>query len=149
MPPKKKPLERNFDGDYTIKVGDVCYVLIGQIVNRNLAVLRYQPTLGLVVNSPIESPVLAQFVKTDWSGLTTDVHKTSLIADMRSGNDLWEFGPASERLRFYYPASYQYLRQNLYKKKILEFEKDEKANQTPKKASSRRAKKKKRQIKRT
>jgi hypothetical protein len=40
---------------YTIKVGDVCYVLIGQIVNRRLWALEYVPTLIVVVTSPVHS----------------------------------------------------------------------------------------------
>ncbi len=42
-------------GVYTIKVGDVCYVLIGQIVNRRLWALEYVPTLIVVVTSPVHS----------------------------------------------------------------------------------------------
>src|SRR5437667_9487109 len=37
-----RPMEKNFEGRYTVKVGDVCYVLIGQIVNRRLLAVRYQ-----------------------------------------------------------------------------------------------------------
>jgi len=42
---------------YTVKVGDVCYAIIGQIVNRSLMAVRYQPSAGLVINSPIEMPL--------------------------------------------------------------------------------------------
>jgi hypothetical protein len=41
---------RAFSDAYAVKIGDVCFVLIGQIVNRNLTAVRYQPTGGLVVN---------------------------------------------------------------------------------------------------
>src|SRR6266446_5322149 len=51
------PMEKDFSGRYTVKVADVCFVLIGQIVNRSLLAVRYQPSGGLVVNSPIEAPV--------------------------------------------------------------------------------------------
>src|SRR6266496_2708304 len=43
-PHSRNTLEKNFDGGYTVKIGDVCYALIGQIVNRNLFPVRYQPT---------------------------------------------------------------------------------------------------------
>jgi hypothetical protein len=69
-----KPVEKSFDGRYTVKVGDVCYVLIGQIVNRQLVAVRYQPTAGLIVNSPIEVPPLAEKVKNDWGALHSLPH---------------------------------------------------------------------------
>ena len=45
-----RPMEKKFEGRYTVKVGDVCYVLIGQIVNRRLWAVRYEPSAGLVIN---------------------------------------------------------------------------------------------------
>jgi hypothetical protein len=40
---------------YTVKVGDVCFALIGQIVGRQLLPIRYQPTGGMIINSPVEN----------------------------------------------------------------------------------------------
>jgi len=76
-------LERDFNGNYTVRVGDVCYALIGQIVNRNLLPVRYQPTAGLVANSPIEAPVLIEEVKRDWADTDAKEHMASLLADAR------------------------------------------------------------------
>jgi hypothetical protein len=56
----------SFKDTYTVKVGDVCFALIGQIVNRHLSAVRLQPTGFLVVNSPIEVPDLLDMVKSDW-----------------------------------------------------------------------------------
>ena len=36
--------ERTVDREYRVRVGDLCYVAIGQIVNRRMNVVRYQPT---------------------------------------------------------------------------------------------------------
>jgi hypothetical protein len=82
--PKKQPEnvnlteERDPDGrrkrpirdvsEHTVRIGDLCYVAIGQIVNRQLYVLRYQPTAILVINSPVETPALAAAVRKDWPG---------------------------------------------------------------------------------
>jgi hypothetical protein len=127
-PPKTKPVftrgsfEKTFDGGYTVKVGDACYSLIGQIVGRNLFPVRYQPSAGLVINSPIEAPVLIERVKNDWSGLSIDAHKASLITDAQSGTHPWTYGPALVRLRFYYPDDYKRLRMGELKEKIAEFE---------------------------
>jgi len=94
--------EHAFEDPYTVKVGDVCYFLIGQIVNRRLIPVRYQPSAILVVNSPIEAPVLVEEVKRDWGDVDSDKLMLSLLADQHA--DRWT---ALSRLRFYYPAEYE------------------------------------------
>jgi hypothetical protein len=91
-----------FEAKYAIRVGDLCYVAIGQIVNRSLKVLRYQPTLCIVINSPIETPALADAVKQDWAGLTVEKHRQSLYQDALSKYP-YETASAMVRLHFYYP----------------------------------------------
>jgi hypothetical protein len=97
--------EHPFSGQYTVKVGDVCYALIGQIVNRRLVPVRYQPTAGLIVNSPIEMPALMDRVKHDWGTATSDDLKASLLLDIHRDRDIYANG-AFARLRFYYPDTY-------------------------------------------
>ncbi len=80
--------------NYTLRVGDLCYVAVGQIVSRNLLAVRYQPTMCLVVNSPVQRPSLAQAVRSDWAGLTREQHRLSLEADQAVGP-----------LLFYYPST--------------------------------------------
>jgi hypothetical protein len=114
---------------YSVRVGDVCYVLIGQIVNRDLVAVRYQPTGGLVVNSPLEAPNLVERINKDWTGLDARSHEASLLTDIRAGESLRFFGPALARLRFYYPDAYAALRdQDLGKREA--FEASEKAQET-------------------
>jgi|GEM_PF-1779595 len=68
--------KRASDGDddhdlsdpYSVKVGDVCFVAIGQIVGRKYWAVRYQPTLFLTINSPVESQALREKVRALWSG---------------------------------------------------------------------------------
>jgi hypothetical protein len=91
------------DGAYQVKIGDVCFVLIGQIVNRNLNAVRYQPSGSQYVNSPIVKPSLAENVRADWAGLDAQGHEASLRADVRT-HPL--SGDALVRLRFYYPDAY-------------------------------------------
>ena len=61
--PKKWPAKVNTDRDllgakarietkYPVRVGDLCFVAVGQIVNRELYVVRYQPTLCIIM--PVE-----------------------------------------------------------------------------------------------
>jgi hypothetical protein len=93
----------DFD-NYTLKVGDLCFVAVGQIVNRQLNAVRYQPSMCLVVNSPLETPALAAAVKTDWDGLTPADHRRSLEEDALGMTTHPETqGEALKRLLFYYP----------------------------------------------
>jgi hypothetical protein len=94
--------DRDLMSKYTLRVGDLCFVAIGQIVNRNLFVARYQHTMCFVLSSPVHTPELAAAVKRDWAGLTIEQHKKSLMQDA-----LTKFPSkapsAIVRLLFYYP----------------------------------------------
>src|SRR5262245_20292749 len=51
---------------YTVRVGDVCFVAIGQIVGRGYQAVRYQPTACVVLNSPARDPNLRAEVRALW-----------------------------------------------------------------------------------
>jgi hypothetical protein len=113
--------ERRFQGAYVIKVGDVCFTLVGQIINRRLSAARYQPTGILIVNSPIETPELAAALREDWTGLTPVDHRADLIEDIRAQDKVFLYGAAFVRLRFYYPDAYLALTgDDLAKRKLFE-----------------------------
>jgi hypothetical protein len=65
-------------------------------------------------------------VKQDWGEIDAKEHMTSLLADARAGNDLWEYEPALRRLRLYYPDEYRRQAVGALKKKIRKFESNEK-----------------------
>ena len=109
---------RDFTGSYSVKVGDVCFVLVGQIVNRRLLAVRYQPSAGLVVNSPIESPELARRAKDDWGSADAEVVRNSLLYDIRSKEIERTVFPALRRLQFYFPDLYTALEGNDAKERI-------------------------------
>jgi len=67
---------------YTVTVGDLCQVLIGQIVGRNLISVRYQPSAILYVNSPVMTPALADRIEKDWSGVDAGGLEASLLEDL-------------------------------------------------------------------
>lgn len=102
----RRGTQHSFNGRYTVKVGDVCYALIGQIVNRRLFAVRYQPTGGLVVSSPLESPILIADIKKDWGHIDTEELKASFLLDAQSSSAYF-YEPALQHLKFYFPREYQ------------------------------------------
>ncbi|MBN4071977.1 hypothetical protein JYT83_01015 [bacterium AH-315-F18] len=92
-------LETNSSGkSYTIKVGDVCYFVIGQIVNRPLDAASWAMSRCIVINSPIKRPNLVGLTRRDWKGLTAEEHEELLLTEATEGNE-----EALVRLWFYYP----------------------------------------------
>jgi hypothetical protein len=89
---------------YTLHVGDLCFIAVGQIVNRGLNVVRYQPSACIVINSPVQTPALAAAVRRDWAGLTAKAHEQSLAQDALS---IYPYATASAmvRLLYYYPPA--------------------------------------------
>src|SRR5262249_24700842 len=65
----RKP-RRNEPADYaksyTVKVGDVCFVAIGQMVGRGYQAVRYQPTANIRLNCPAHDPKLCAEVRGVW-----------------------------------------------------------------------------------
>jgi HEAT repeat protein len=51
---------------YTVKVGDVCFVALGQIVARRYQAVRYQPSMFVVLNSPVHDQYLRERVRSIW-----------------------------------------------------------------------------------
>ncbi len=101
---------------YTVKIGDVCFVIIGQIVGRRYLTVRYQPTMCIVVNSPTHDAVMAGQVRAIWSSEDPAQHLLdSLLMDYASRGifngkslDGWDVGSslqieAAMRMLYYYP----------------------------------------------
>ncbi len=90
---------------YTFTVGDMCYMVIGNIVNRLNGVISYNALgsmLSISIQSPVRLPALAQACRDDWSGLTPEKHRQCLLQDGRQH----ELGPllnAVDWLVFFYP----------------------------------------------
>lgn len=89
---------------YRVRVGDLCFVALGQIVNRDLNLTRYQPSCCLVINSPVETPALAAAARQEWAGLTAEEHEKSLLQDVREDKP-YLIADAIVRLCFYYPGT--------------------------------------------
>lgn len=88
---------------HTVTVGDLCFVAVGQIVNRNYNAVRYQPTACIIIHSPTRSASLRKRVQAAWGGLTREKHRASLVADfLRADSEERRIG-AAKRLAYYYP----------------------------------------------
>ncbi len=88
---------------YVVTVGDLCFVALGQIVNRSFAAVRYQPTGGLIISSPAGSAPLRDAARAEWSGLTATSLRASLVRDFDKPD--WEGRRvgALRRLAYYFP----------------------------------------------
>jgi hypothetical protein len=93
--------------NYTVRVGDVCFVIIGQIVGREYQAARYQPTSIVILNSPVEDEMLAKQVRAIWGSTNPPQHLLdSLLLDYAAGKDSGRRGfgdAAAMRLVYYFP----------------------------------------------
>lgn len=88
-----------FIDKYKLKVGDVCYWVIGQIVNRFL--LPAFSIKATRINSPVHTRSLANWTRRDWSDLTQDEHRKQLEHDVVNNV---QPANAMRLLFFYYPT---------------------------------------------
>ena len=109
--------DEKYIDEYTVKVGDVCLVAIGQIVGRHYQAVRYQPTACIVINSPTEDEKLREQVRKIWASEDPARNLlSSLLQDYASEGvyqgpslDSWRLGSelktqAAMRLLYYYPT---------------------------------------------
>jgi hypothetical protein len=90
---------------YQVTVGDLCFVALGQIVNRAWDAVRYQPSGGIVISSPSRSPALRRAVEDDLHGFTTARHREGLVRDFREPDYESRREGAALRLARYYPQA--------------------------------------------
>lgn len=88
---------------YVVTVGDLCFVALGQIVNRSFAAVRYQPSGGLIISSPAGSAPLRDAARAEWSGLTAKSLRASLVRDFDKPDWEGRRAGALRRLAYYFP----------------------------------------------
>jgi ankyrin repeat protein len=88
---------------YTVMVGDLCYVAIGKIVNRDYLAMHYYPTGNLFIKSVPNCKMIREDLIKRWSNLTLEKHRDSLVHDLLDSRDEWIRNGASVRLAHYYP----------------------------------------------
>ena len=102
---RKTDGEENPPAEHQITVGDLCFVALGQIVNRSFNATRYQASGGLIVNSPTYSKALLDNIKTDYVGMTKEKHRDLLIEDFKQPDRDSRRNGAAMRLGHYYPET--------------------------------------------
>jgi ankyrin repeat protein len=90
---------------HTVTVGDLCFVALGQIVNRRFNAVRYQPTAIIIINSPTYSAALRKAIQKEWGGLTPARHRESLVRDFNEADSEDRRNGACLRLGYYYPEA--------------------------------------------
>lgn len=105
----KPPDPNDVLSEYTVTVGDLCFVALGQIVNRHYAMLQ-SPAAGkpLQINSPASNPDLEADVRRDCTGLNQETLWSALCDDLRDGDGARR-GEAYKRLVAYYPETVEHL----------------------------------------
>lgn len=89
---------------HPVTIGDVCYVIIGQIVNRGYQSVRYQPTACRVINSPTHDPLIADIVRGIWTSDTPAQRlMDSLLIDLYTKDETDLQCGAAMRLLYYFP----------------------------------------------
>jgi hypothetical protein len=101
---------------YTVKVGDVCFVAVGQIVGRHYQAVRYVPSGCVAIESPTHDPKLCAAVRAIWKlgepriGLFDSLCADYSTQGIFNGKSLdgWADGSESQcraamRLLFYFP----------------------------------------------
>jgi ankyrin repeat protein len=98
---------------YTLRVGDLCYVALGQIVNRNYTAVQYIPSGNISITSVPHSKKLRADLKKQWGSFNSEKHLASLAKDLNSrkgkgddDDDSARVG-ASLRLAYYFPKEFE------------------------------------------
>ncbi|QDT74503.1 hypothetical protein [Lacipirellula limnantheis] len=115
---RKEPPKR-----HEVTVGDLCFVALGQIVNRKWSAIRYQPTAGRIISSPTHSTKLRQGILAEWGALSREEHRRRLIDDFRKPDSVDRIIGAYQRLSLYYPEEVEKLVLELLDRPITDADK--------------------------
>jgi hypothetical protein len=111
--PRTKPLvvvgdDTSLVHEYTLKVGDICFVAVGQITNRPYNAFRYQPTACYHLNSTVVDKTLAAEVRAIWDKSEYRQELLdSLMVDLhtREAESVFLEAEAATRLLYYFPQA--------------------------------------------
>ncbi len=95
--------------EFQVSIADVCYYVIGQIVNRPYFPLQFASKTGIAVETPQRNPELIQDLRTKWSKLDAASHLAHLKEDLAPGQDFAVRANAYARLIVFYPEQFDVL----------------------------------------
>jgi HEAT repeat protein len=89
---------------YTVKVGDICFCIIGQITNRNYLTILNRPSMNIIINSPVEDKGMAAAMREIWGKAN---HRQKLFDSLMIDLVIYVSWPedAIRRLAYYYPET--------------------------------------------
>lgn len=90
--------------NYHLTVGDLCYEILGQIVNRDYRCASCW-CMGCHFTLPGRSSPMRVHLKKTWGPLSRERHRESLLSDFRQADSTERRIGAYLRLAFYYPDS--------------------------------------------
>lgn len=88
--------------DYHLTVGDLCYEVLGQIVNRDYDCVTWS-WMNCDIASPGQSSTMRAHLKRTWGTLSRERHCQSLVSDFQLPDSVSRRRGAYHRLAFYYP----------------------------------------------
>ena len=108
--------------EYTVTVGDICFFLIGEIVNRNNDPISMSNGQRVSVRSPSRCDAFSSATRREWQFLDSASHKASLVRDL---NCPWRLEGALVRLWFFYreetePIIVNMLRRPIYDERLAQ-----------------------------
>lgn len=89
--------------DFKFTIADVCYYVIGQIVNRPYFSLHFAAKTGVAVDTPQRSPELIRELRASWGSLDTTTHFAQLSDEVAPDRDISIRANAYARLLVFYP----------------------------------------------
>jgi hypothetical protein len=99
-----KNIEESVELPYRVLVGDVCLVILGQITNRPQIGVRYKPSGGVLISSPVKYPEIVSCAREDWKDASPAALCALLLDDIPQSKFQDEEEGAIRRIKFYFPA---------------------------------------------
>jgi hypothetical protein len=102
--PSYKYIEENVELPYRVLVGDVCLVILGQITNRPQVGVRYKPSGGVLISSPVKFPEIVACAREDWKDFSAADLCALLSDDIPQSKFEQEEDDAMWQIRLYFPG---------------------------------------------
>ena len=113
---------------HRITVGDLCFVALGQIVNRDFNTVSYEDDY-LYICSTSRDNSFAEVIRSQWKSLTAESHRQSLRSDFDSADSYMRRSGAYQRLSLYYPEETEALVLQHLNRTVIDYDRVENLRQ--------------------